>query len=88
VDPGPRVRDWAVVFGGDGEAHYRGRWHAPHTAVRLLRTRRPTPKEYDPWAQAPVIEAGLLLSVEMKRRGGSLLARRFAFFALEDPHTS
>jgi hypothetical protein len=25
VGPGPRVRDWAVVFGGDEEAHYRGR---------------------------------------------------------------
>jgi hypothetical protein len=32
--PGPRVRDWAVVFGGDEEAHYRGRRFAPRVAVR------------------------------------------------------
>jgi hypothetical protein len=37
---------------------YRGRWRAPHMAVRLLRTRRPTPKEYDSWAWALVPEAG------------------------------
>jgi hypothetical protein len=24
MGPGPRVRDWTVVFGRDGEAHYRG----------------------------------------------------------------
>jgi hypothetical protein len=41
------------------------------------------PKEYDSWAQAPMSEAGLLLSAEMKRRGGSLLAWRFAFSAHE-----
>jgi hypothetical protein len=35
-----------------------------------------------------MIEVGLLLSVDMKKHGGSLLARRFAFFALGDPHTS
>jgi hypothetical protein len=61
-------------------------------AVRLLRTRRPTPKEYDSWAWAPVSETGPLFSAEMKRRttasGGSLLAWRFASFALGDPHTS
>jgi hypothetical protein len=51
---GPRVRDWTVVFGGDGEAHYHGQWFAPCVAVRLLRTRRPTPEEYDSWAWAPV----------------------------------
>jgi hypothetical protein len=37
VGPGPRVRDWVVVFGGVGDAYYRGRrfaffalesWHA------------------------------------------------------------
>jgi hypothetical protein len=61
VGPGPRVRDWAVGFGGGEEAHYRRRWRAPHAAVRLLRTRRPTPKEYDSWAWAPMPEAGLLL---------------------------
>jgi hypothetical protein len=33
VDPGPRVRDWAVGFSGGEEAHYRRRWRAPHTAV-------------------------------------------------------
>jgi hypothetical protein len=25
VGLGPRVSDWAVVFGGDEEAHYHGR---------------------------------------------------------------
>ena len=68
MGPGPRVRDWAVGFGGGEEAHYRRRWRAPHAAVRLLRTRRPTPKEHDSWAQAPVPEAGPLLSAEVKRR--------------------
>jgi hypothetical protein len=85
MGPGPRVRNWAVGFGGDEEAHYRWRWLAPNAAVRLLRTRRPTPKEYDPWAQAPESEAGPLHSAELKRRttvgGGPLLMRRFAFFA-------
>jgi hypothetical protein len=84
VGLGPRVRDWAVGFGGGEEAYYRGRWLAPLVAVRLLRTRRPTPKEYDSWAQAPMLEAGPLLSAEMKRCGGSLLAWRFAFFAHGD----
>jgi hypothetical protein len=74
VGPGPRVRGWAAAFGGDEEAHYRRRWRALHVAVRLLRARRLTPEEYDSWARAPVPEAGPLLSVEMKRRGGSLLA--------------
>jgi hypothetical protein len=85
VGPGPRVRGWAAAFGGGEEAHYRRRWHAPHAAVRLLRTRRLTPKEYDSWAQAPVSEAGPLLSAEMKRRttagGGVLLTRRFTLSA-------
>ena len=85
---GPRVRGWAAAFGGDEEAHYRGRWRAPHAAVRLLRTRRPTLEEYDSWAQAPEPETGPLLSTEVKRRttavGGPLLTRRFAFFALGD----
>jgi hypothetical protein len=85
VGPGPRARDWAVGFGRGEDAHYRRRWRAPHAEVRLLRTRRPTPKEYDSWARAPVPEAGLLLSVEVKRRitagGGVLLMRRFAFSA-------
>jgi hypothetical protein len=60
VGPGPRVRGWVAAFGVDEEPHYRGRWLAPHAVVRLLRTRRPTPKEYDSWAQAPVTETGLL----------------------------
>jgi hypothetical protein len=85
VGPGPRARDWAVAFGGGEVAHYHGRWRAPHAAVRILRTRRPTPKEYGSWAWAPVLEAGPLRSAEMKRRttagGGVLLARRFAFSA-------
>jgi hypothetical protein len=37
---------------------FRERWRAPHAAVRLLRTRRPTPEEYDSWARAPVPEDG------------------------------
>jgi hypothetical protein len=77
VGPGPHVRGWAAAFDGDEEA----RRFAPRVAVRLLHTRRPTPKVYDSWARAPVSEAEPLLSVEMKRRGGSLLAWRFAFFA-------
>jgi hypothetical protein len=42
------------------EMHYRRRWRAPHAAVCLLHTRRPMPKEYDSWAQAPVSETGSL----------------------------
>ena len=81
MGPGPRVRDWAVGFDGGEEAHYRRRWRAPHAAVRLLRTRRPTPKKHDSWAQASVPEAGpLLVSAEVKRRttagGGVLLTRQ------------
>jgi hypothetical protein len=52
--PGPRARGWFAAFGGDEEA----RRFAPRVAVRLLRTWRPTPKEYDSWARAPVSEAG------------------------------
>jgi hypothetical protein len=42
------------------------------------------------WARAPMLETGLLFPVEMERRagGGLLLAWRFAFSALGDPHTS
>jgi hypothetical protein len=39
------------------------------------------PKEYDSWTRALVLEAGPLLSAEMKRHDSSLLAWRFAFFA-------
>jgi hypothetical protein len=80
VGLGPRVRGWAVGFGGSEETHYRRRWRAPHATVRLLRTRRPTPEEHDSWARAPVPEAGPLLSAGMKRHttagGGVLLTRR------------
>jgi hypothetical protein len=58
VGPGSRARGWSAAFGGGEEAHYRGWWRTPHAAVRLLCTRRPTPKEYDSWALAPVPEAG------------------------------
>jgi predicted alpha/beta hydrolase family esterase len=54
MGPSLRVRGWATAFGGDEEVHYRRQWRAPHAVVHLLRTRRPTPKEYDSWAQAPV----------------------------------
>jgi hypothetical protein len=54
VGVGPRVIDWAVVFGGDEEVHYRGRRCAPRVAVRLLRTRRPAYQLYDLWTRAPV----------------------------------
>jgi hypothetical protein len=88
VGLGPRVRDWAVGFDGGEEAHYRRQWRAPHAADRLLCTRRPTPKEYDSWARAPVPEVGALLSAETKGRitagGGVLLTRRFAFIAHGD----
>jgi hypothetical protein len=53
VGPGPRVIDWAIVFSGDEEARYRGRWFAPRVAVRLLRTQRPAYQLYDLWARAP-----------------------------------
>jgi hypothetical protein len=68
VGPGPRARDWAVGFSGGEEAHSCRRWRAPLAAVRLLRTRRPTPEEYDSWARVPVSETGPLLSAEVKRR--------------------
>ena len=80
MGPSPRVRGWSAAFGGDEEA----RRFAPRVAVRLLHTRGPTPKEYYSWAWAPMSETGLLLSVEMERRGGSVLAWRFAFFAHGD----
>jgi hypothetical protein len=54
----PHTADWSAALGGGEETHYRGRWHAPHVAVHLLRSRRPTPKEYNLWAQAPVLENG------------------------------
>jgi hypothetical protein len=43
-----------AAFDRDGEA----RRFAPRVAVRLLRTRRPTPKEDDSWARAPVPKVG------------------------------
>jgi hypothetical protein len=54
----PHAADWSAAFGGGEETHHRRRWHAPHVAVRLLRTRRLMPKEYDSWAQAPMPETG------------------------------
>lgn len=51
---GPRVIDWAVVFGEDEEAHYHERRFAPRVAVCLLRTRRPAHQLYDLWTRAPV----------------------------------
>jgi hypothetical protein len=54
MGPGPHVKDWAVGFSGDEEA----RQFAPCVVVRLLRTRRPTPKEYDSWARAPCQRLG------------------------------
>jgi hypothetical protein len=82
---GPRVRGWAAAFGGVEEAHYRGRWHTPHAAICLLRTRRSMLEEYDSWARAPMPETGPLLSVEVTRcttaGGGVLFTRRFAFAA-------
>jgi hypothetical protein len=54
VGPGPCVRGWPAAFGEGEEA----RRFAPRVAVCLLRTWRPTPKEYDSWARAPVPEAG------------------------------
>jgi hypothetical protein len=56
MGPGPRVRDWAVVFGGGEEA----RWFAPCVAVCLLCTRRPAHQLFDLWARAPVSEARCL----------------------------
>jgi hypothetical protein len=47
---------------------YRGRWRAPHVAVRLLRTQRPTPEEYDSWARASALETRSLVAAEVKRR--------------------
>jgi hypothetical protein len=63
VGPGPRVSDWAVVFGGDEEAHSRGRRFAfrARAAVRLLRTQETRPKEYDSWARAPCQRLGRFL---------------------------
>jgi hypothetical protein len=84
MGPGPRARGWTTAFGGDEEA----RRFAPRMAVRLLHTRRPTPKEDDSWAWALVPEAGPQLSVETKRHGDSLLVRKFAFSALGDQRTS
>jgi hypothetical protein len=54
VGPGPRARGWSAAFGRAEEA----RRFTPRVAVRLLHTWRPTPKEYDSWARAPVLEAG------------------------------
>jgi hypothetical protein len=80
VGPGPRVRDWAVASGGDGEAHYRGRWFASRVAVRYLSTRRPAHQLYDLWPRAPVSEAGLLWCApgEMGASGRVFLEKGFS----------
>jgi hypothetical protein len=85
----PHAADWSVAFGGGEETHYRRRWRAPHAAIRLLRTRRPTPKEYDSWARALVPEADpLLVSAEVKRcttaGGGVLLMRQTGLLLLAE----
>jgi hypothetical protein len=54
MGPGTRVRGWSAAFGGDEEAHYRGRRFAPRVAVRLLRTLRPAYQPYDLWDRALV----------------------------------
>jgi hypothetical protein len=83
VGLGPRARGWSATFGGDEEAHYRRRWRAPRAAVRLLRTRRPTTKEYDSWARGPVREArspwrvsGEIFSGVSGRQWGNLSLKR------------
>jgi hypothetical protein len=68
VGLGPRVRDWAVVSGGDGEAHYCGRRFAPLVAVRLLSTRRPAHQLYDLWARAHCVRGWVAL-VHVRRDG-------------------
>jgi hypothetical protein len=79
VGPGPRVRDWAVAFDGDGEAHYRGRRFTSCVAVRLLSTRSPAHQLYDLWPRAPVLEAGLLWCApgEMGASGRVFLEKGF-----------
>jgi hypothetical protein len=67
MGPGPRVIGWAIVFGGDGEARYRGRRFAPHVVVRLLHTRRPARQLYDLWARAPVSVIGWAALVRVGR---------------------
>jgi hypothetical protein len=49
-------------------------------AVRLLRTRRPTPKEYDSWARAPVSETRSFVSCDGDEEA-HYRGRRFAFRA-------
>jgi hypothetical protein len=63
----PQAVDWSAAFGRGEETHHRGWWRAPYAAVCLCRTRRPTPKEHDSWARAPVPETGspLRASVEV-----------------------
>jgi hypothetical protein len=84
VGPGPRVKDWAVGFGGGEEAYYHGRWLAPLAVVHLLRTRRPTPKEHDSWARAPRVRGWSAAFGGDEEAWRSLLAWRFAFFAHGD----
>jgi hypothetical protein len=56
----------------------RGDARLARAAVRLLCTQEPAPREDDSWARAPVLEIGLLVLAEVKRRttaGCGLLLR-------------
>jgi hypothetical protein len=83
VGPSPRVRGWPAAFGGDVEA----RRFAPHVAVRLLRTRRPTPKEHDSWARAPRARGWATLARvgrDLLRRLGASVGESFFMLLLEE----
>ena len=73
MGPGPRVRDWAIGFGGGEDAHYRRRWRALHVSVRLLRTQKPVRQVHDMWAWAPMPEVGRLVAA--KPRGRTTMGR-------------
>jgi hypothetical protein len=49
MDPGPRARGWTATLDGGEEA----RRFAPHVAVHLQRTGRPSRQSYDLWGWAP-----------------------------------
>jgi hypothetical protein len=79
VGPGPRVRDWVVASGGDGEVHYRGRRFASRVPVRLLSTWRPAHQLYDLWPWAPMSAVGSLWCAlgEMGTSGRVFLEKGF-----------
>jgi hypothetical protein len=66
VGPSPHVRDWAVGFGRDGEALYRGPRFTPRVTVCLLRTRRPAPQLNDLGGLGPRV-IGWVASVRVER---------------------